>query len=81
MSLCSNSSRGRPSPPNHKSYMAGVRHLHISEGYGDPFTHDLHRLHYVLCGIKCAGGIAGVAKRERQPITPDKLRNIKCLGP
>ena len=51
-----------------RSYMAGVRHLHISEGYGDPFTHDLHRLHYVLRGIKRAEGIAGMAKRERRPL-------------
>ena len=62
-----------------KSYMAGVRHLHISEGYGDPFTHDLHRLHYVLRGIKRADGIAGVAKREQRPITPDLLRKIKSV--
>ena len=62
-----------------KSYMAGVRHLHISEGYGDPFTHDLHRLHYVRRGIKRAEGIAGVAKRERWPITPDLLRKIKSV--
>ena len=62
-----------------KSYMAGVRHLHISEGYGDPFTHDLHRLHYVLRGIKRAEGIAGVAKRERRPISPDLLRKIKSV--
>ena len=62
-----------------KSYMAGVRHLHISEGYGDPFTHDLHRLHYVLRGIKRAEGIAGMAKWERRPITPDLLRKNKSV--
>ena len=53
--------------------------MHISEGYGDPFTHDLHRLHYVLRGIKHAAGIAGVAKREWRPITPDLLRKIKSV--
>ncbi len=60
-----------------KSYMAGVRHLHISEGYGDPFSAGLHRLHYVLRGVKRAEGMAGVSKRERMPITPDLLRKIK----
>ncbi len=34
-----------------KSYMAGVRHLHISEGHGDPFSGGLHRLHYILRGV------------------------------
>ncbi len=57
--------------------MAGVRHLHISEGYGDPFSAGLHRLHYVLRGVKRAEGMAGVSKRERRPITPDLLRKIK----
>ncbi len=60
-----------------KSYMAGVRHLHISEGHGDPFSAGLHRLHYVLRGVKRAEGMAGVTKRERRPITPDLLRKIK----
>ena len=60
-----------------KSYMAGIRHLHISEGYGDPFSPGLHRLHYVLRGVKRAEGMAGVTKRERRPVTPDLLRKIK----
>ena len=60
-----------------KSYMAGVRHLHISEGFGDPFSTGLHRLHYVLRGVKHAEGMAGVTRKERQPITPDLLRKIK----
>ena len=28
-----------------KSYMAGIRHLHIEEGLGDPFLPALPRLH------------------------------------
>ena len=62
-----------------KSYMAGVRHLHISEGHGDPFSAGLHRLHYVLRGVKRAEGMSGVAKRERRPITPDLLHKIKVV--
>ena len=34
-----------------KSYMAGIRHLHILEWHGDSFTFGLHKLHYVLHGI------------------------------
>ena len=37
-----------------KTYMAGVRHLHIEEGLGDPFMPVLTRLHYVLSGVKRA---------------------------
>ncbi len=62
-----------------KSYMAGVCHLHISEGHGDPFSAGLHRLHYVLRGVKRAEGMAGVTKRERRPVTPDLLRKIKSV--
>ncbi len=60
-----------------KSYMAGVCHLHISEGYGNPFSAGLHRLHYVLRGVKRAEGMTGVSKRESWPITPDLHRKIK----
>ena len=35
-----------------KTYLAGVRHLHIREGCGDPFVPVLHRLHYVMRGIR-----------------------------
>ncbi len=31
---------------------AEVRHLHISEGRDDPFSGGLHRLHYILRGVK-----------------------------
>ncbi len=62
-----------------KSYMAGIRHWHISEGRGDPFSQGLHRLHYVLRGVKRAEGVAGVTKRERRPITPDLLYKIKSV--
>ncbi len=32
-----------------KSYMAGIRHLHIEEGLDDPFLPTLSRLHYYMC--------------------------------
>ncbi len=39
-----------------KSYMAGVRHLHIGEGLGDPFISPWPKLHYVLRGVKRSQG-------------------------
>ena len=35
-----------------KCYMAGIWHLHIAEGLGDPFLPPLAKLHYVLRGVK-----------------------------
>ena len=58
-----------------KCYMAGIRHLHIAEGLGDPFLHPLAKLHYILRGVKRSQGEAG--KQERLPITPPILRKIK----
>ena len=60
-----------------KTYMAGVRHLHIEEGLGDPFMQVLTRLHYVLRGVKHAQGEAGAGRREHLPITPPILRKIR----
>ena len=62
-----------------KSYMAGVRHLHIEDGMGDPFMSPLPRLHYVMRGVKRHQGEAGKSGRERLPITPDILRKIKSV--
>ena len=60
-----------------KTYMAGVRYLHIEEGLGDPFMPVLARLHYVLRGVKRAQGEDGAGRRERLPITPPILRKIR----
>ena len=60
-----------------KCYMAGIWHLHIAEGLGDPFLPPLAKLHYVLRGVKRSQGEAG--KRERLPITPPILRKIKAV--
>ena len=56
-----------------KSYMAGVRHLHIEDGMGDPFVSPLPRLHYVMRGVKRHQGEAGKSGQERLPFTPDIL--------
>ncbi len=62
-----------------KSYMAGICHWHISDGRGDPFAVGLHRLHYVMRGVKRAEGRVGVAKQEGRPITPCLLLKIKSV--
>lgn len=62
-----------------KSYMAGIRHLHIGEGLGDPFLPSWAKLHYVLRGVKRSQGAAGLEKRERLPITPPILRKIRSV--
>lgn len=61
-----------------KSYMAGIRHLHIEEGLDDPFLPTLPRLHYVLRGVKRSQGEGGDPSRVRLPITPPLLRQIKA---
>ncbi len=60
-----------------KSYMAGIRHLHIEKGLVDPFLPALSRLHYVLRGVKRSQGKEGFSSRERLPITPPLLHQIK----
>ena len=66
-------------PRTIKSYMAGIRHLHIGEGLGDPFLSSWAKLHYVLRGVKQSLGDASVQKRVRLPITPPILRKIKTV--
>ena len=62
-----------------KTYLAGVRHLHIAEGKGDPFDRPRHRLEYTLKGIKRCEAEAGLSRRERLPISPTILRTIKTM--
>ncbi len=62
-----------------KSYMAGIRHLHIEEGLADPLLPTLPQLHYVLRGVKRSQGEGGDLSREHLPITPPLLRQIKAV--
>ena len=59
-----------------KSYLAAIRHLHISEGYGDPSIHSMVRLEQVLKGIKAVQS-KGPKRTERLPITLDHLAKLK----
>lgn len=62
-----------------KGYLSAVRFLHIAEGRGDPFAQDFQRLHYVLQGVKRVESERGTEKRERLPITPSVLRQLKVV--
>ena len=62
-----------------KVYLSAIRFLHISEGEGDPFKAPLQKLHYTLRGVKREEASRGVATRERLPITPGILRQIKAV--
>lgn len=62
-----------------KTYLSAIRFLHISEGEEDPFKIPLHRLHYTLRGVKREEASRGVNTRERLPITPGVLRQIKAI--
>jgi len=60
-----------------KVYLSAVRHLHIAEGEGDPFAPSLHRLQYILRGIKRCEAESNRGSRERLPITPVILQQLK----
>ena len=59
-----------------KSYLSGVRFLHIIEGRGNPFETPLSCLEYVLKGVKREEVQAGSQKRVRLPIGPSVLRKL-----
>ena len=62
-----------------KSYLSGVRHLHIEERWLDPFAQSLDKLHYTIRGVMRLEGERGTRGRERLPITPNLLWQIKAI--
>ena len=62
-----------------KAYLSAVRFLHIAEGRGDPFLSPLNRLHYTIRGVKRVEASRGSNSRERLPISPGILRQIKAI--
>ena len=62
-----------------KTYLSGVRFLHIRSGFPDPFTSHLPRLGYTLKGVKRVEAERGGGQRTRLPITPPLLRRLKCV--
>ena len=63
-----------------KCYLSAVRHAQIEAGLHDPFYNtDLSRLEYVLKGIKREQASKGITPKQRLPISPAILLQIKHL--
>ena len=62
-----------------KAYLSAVRYLHIAEGKPDPFQIAMNCLQYTLAGIKRSECEQAGTVRERLPITPSLLRQIKAI--
>ena len=62
-----------------KCYLSGIRYFQIQQSYQDPSLHNLPRLHYVLCGIKSEQAKENRQSRQRLPVTPSILLQIRQL--
>ena len=62
-----------------KSYLSAVRYLQISYGLPNPFDQPMPRLDLVMRGIKSAQGKQGLTPRQKLPITPVILRQLRGL--
>lgn len=62
-----------------KTYLSAVRHLQISMGLGDPFGAgaSFPRLEYVLRGVKRVEARKEGANKQRLPITPSILAQLR----
>ncbi len=61
-------------PGTMKSYLAAVRYTQISRGLGDPVIGTMPRVEYILRGAK---RLKPGVKRQRLPITPPVLRQLR----
>ena len=59
-----------------KCYLAGVRHLHIAEGFGNPKICDMARLEQVMRGIRTSQAKGAQKRLVRLPITPHLLYKL-----
>ena len=57
-------------------YLTVVRHLHIDEGYGDPYIHSMAKLEQVMKGIRSLQSNC-LKTPSRLPITPELLLKLK----
>ena len=64
-------------PSTIKLYLSAVRHLQISMGLPDPKIGDMACLEQVVKGAKREYGKKNPGKKERLPITPDILLQMK----
>ena len=59
-----------------KFYLSAMRHLQISQGYGDPKMSSMPRLELVIRGMKRLQ--ASLLTRPHLPITPNILQKIRA---
>ena len=62
-----------------RSYLATIRHLHVSEGYGDPHISNMVRLEQVLKEIKMVQS-KGPRRMERLQIIPNSWPHSEITG-
>ena len=60
-----------------KSYLAAVRNLQIGYGYPSPFDTSMPQLDMIMRGIKITQGKQGRTPKQKLPITPKILRQIR----
>ena len=62
-----------------RTYLSGIRQLHISNHLPDPNISNMPRLHQILRGIKILRSMDGQPPHTHPPITPLILRRMKPL--
>ena len=60
-----------------KTYLSGVRFMHIRAGFPDPFLAHMSRLGYTMKGVKRVEAEKGGNQRPRLPITPPLLKKLR----
>ena len=59
-----------------KCYLSGIRFYHIWQASNDIFLSEMHKLKYILCGIKIEEAKKGPSLTKRLPVTPSLLTQI-----
>ena len=62
-----------------KTYLSGVRQLHISMGFPEPAVRAMPRLCQVIKGVQVSQGKQGRTPKARLPITPNILWKMKTV--
>ena len=60
-----------------KAYLAGVRHAQVERGWPDPHWGSMPRLGQVLKGIRSHRAEEGCRGRERRPVSPELLLQLR----
>ena len=62
-----------------RTYLSGIRQMHITGGFPDPVIDHMPRLHEILKGIKVQTAKLGKPTRTCLPITPSILWKVKSI--